>query len=526
MRRAGPSAVVRDPQWNGGVQSPFRQERSQTAIHRRAFLSTAALLALNPTQAMARFQAPQASGILVNDIHSQLNPTRVRRIVEIDSLRALQNAMRRAASNGDAVCLAGGRHAMGGQQFRAAATMLDMRRFNKVLQFDATRGIVEVESGVMWPALIDDLLRRQTGRPQQWGIAQKQTGADRLTIGGALAANIHGRGLNMKPIVSDVESFVLVDANGRARTCSRRENSEVFRLAIGGYGLLGAIATIRLRLVPRQKIQRLVEIGVIDDLPAAFERRIADGFLYGDFQFSIDEQSDDFLRRGVFSCYGPVDASTPISEGQKELVDDDWRYLLLAAHASKAEAFERYSKYYLSTNGQVYWSDTHQLSTYLDDYHKAIDARTESKDSATEMITEIYVPRPRVPDFMAEVAQAFRANGVPIIYGTIRLIEKDDESFLAWATERYACIIFNLHVVHTPTGVERAAEAFRSLIDMAIKRGGRYYLTYHRHATRAQVEACYPQLVDFLRLKKKYDSGERFQSEWYRHYRMMFADRL
>jgi FAD/FMN-containing dehydrogenase len=142
------------------------------------------------------------------------------------------------------------------------------------------------------------------------------------------------------------------------------------------------------------------------------------------------------------------------------------------------------------------------------------------------MITEIYVPRPRLPDFMAEVAQTFRTNGVPIIYGTVRLIEKDDESVLRWATQPYACIIFNLHVVHTPEGIEQAAEAFRGLIDMGIKRGGRYYLTYHRWASRAQVETCYPQLPEFLRLKKKYDPDERFQSEWYRHYKGMFASAL
>jgi len=35
-----------------------------------------------------------------------------------------------------------------------------------------------------------------------------------------------------------------------------------------------------------------------------------------------------------------------------------------------------------------------------------------------------------------------------------------------------------------------------------------------------------PQFVDFLRLKKKYDPQERFQSEWYRHYKKMFADKL
>ena len=51
-----------------------------------------------------------------------------------------------------------------------------------------------------------------------------------------------------------------------------------------------------------------------------------------------------------------------------------------------------------------------------------------------------------------------RAN---VIYGTVRLIEKDDETFLAWARDRYACVIFNLHIEHTPQKIEQAAAAFR-----------------------------------------------------------------
>jgi hypothetical protein len=58
---------------------------------------------------------------------------------------------------------------------------------------------------------------------------------------------------------------------------------------------------------------------------------------------------------------------------------------------------------------------------------------------------------------------------------------------------------------------------------MAIARGGSYYLTYHRFARRDQVESCYPQFAEFLREKKARDPQERFQSEWYRHYRTMFA---
>jgi hypothetical protein len=37
------------------------------------------------------------------------------------------------------------------------------------------------------------------------------------------------------------------------------------------------------------------------------------------------------------------------------------------------------------------------------------------------------------------------------------------------------------------------------------------------------VLACYPQFAEFLKLKRKYDAGEIFQSDWYRHYRKMFA---
>jgi len=80
--------------------------------------------------------------------------------------------------------------------------------------------------------------------------------------------------------------------------------------------------------------------------------------------------------------------------------------------------------------------------------------------------------------------------------------------------------------VHSPEGLQRSADAFRRLIDMAARRGGTYYLTYHRYANRKQVESCYPQFAEFLQQKRKYDPEERFQSDWYRHYRSMFADSL
>ena len=139
------------------------------------------------------------------------------------------------------------------------------------------------------------------------------------------------------------------------------------------------------------------------------------------------------------------------------------------------------------------------------------------------MISELYVPRSRFPDFMREARQALLDTEANVVYGTVRLIEPEDETFLRWAREDYACVIFNLLVEHSAEGIERAKRQFRALIDCALDQDGCYYLTYHRWARKDQVEKAYPQFSEFLELKDKYDPGRIFTSEWHRHYVEMFA---
>jgi FAD/FMN-containing dehydrogenase len=455
-----------------------------------------------------------------------LYPADVAEVVTPTTIAEVQAAVIRAGHEGLGVCIAGGRHAMGGQQFASGAMLLDMTRMTRVLRVDAVTGEVEAEAGIQWPELMAGIATAQGPEEPVWGIRQKQTGADRLSLGGALASNIHGRGLTMKPIIDDVISFDLVDAVGRVLTCSRFENSELFRLAIGGYGLFGVIVSVRLRLARREKVERIVTIEQVDDVIARFDERIADGFTYGDFQFAIDPAGDDFMRGGVFSCYRPASDDREIPEGQRVLSLQDWQQLLVLGHIDKRRAVDMYTEHYLATSGQLYWSDTHQLSEYIDDYHVGLDQFLGAKTPCTEVITEIYVPRSRLADFFAQVREDFRLNGTDVIYGTVRLIEAEDETFLAWASEPWACTIFNLHTEHSASGIAKSAAAFRLLIDRAIALGGRYYLTYHRFATREQVLACYPKFPEFLRRKLAIDPAERFQSDWYRHYRSMFADCL
>lgn len=459
---------------------------------------------------------PPCVSSLVNDIHSALNATRVATIYQPRSVPEVRACIAQAARQGQSLSACGGRHAMGGQQFAADAALLDMRHMRRVLAFDDAAGLIEVEAGIEWPGLIGYLEAAPRRHGRGWSIRQKQTGADRLSIGGCLSANIHGRGLRMRPFVDDVEAFTLVDANGDLRHCSRTSNPELFALAIGGYGLFGVITSVTLRLAPRQAMRRDVRLIELDELMPAFAERIAADYAFGDFQFAIDPGTSDFMNRGVFSCYAPVDEVPPQDGASRELSEQDWRKLLHLAHTDKSAAFACYARHYLATDGQLYWSDRLQQSTYLDGYHLDIDRALEHCGS--EVIGELYVPRERLADFMRAAAADFRQYGVDLIYGTVRLIERDTESFLPWARRDYACVIFNLHTPHTPDGIEATHRSFRRLIDLAIARGGSFYLTYARAASADQVRACYPDIGRFFEAKRRFDPELRFQSNWYRHY--------
>lgn len=463
-------------------------------------------------------------GVVLNDVHSGLNETRVMRVERPDTVDKLAAAVERARSERASISVAGGRHAMGGQQFGEDTVNVDTTGLGRVLELDRYAGEVEVEAGIQWPALHERLLELQANDPAPWGIRQKQSGADRLCLGGALAANVHSRALTRPPIVDDVAAFTLLNAKGELVRCSRTENPELFATAIGGYGLFGVMTSVRLRLAPRQKVQRHVELIRTGDAIETFDESIARGDLFGDFQYATDYEGEGGFRKGVFSSYHPVDDDTPVTESWRHLGRNDWLELVRLAHTDRVRAFDTFAAYSLSTNGHVSWADSNQLATYVKGYHEILGKRLGRDARGGEMITEVHVPHEAFVPFLEEVREDFRASRPNLIYGTVRLVEPERDTFLRWARSKRVCVIFNLHVRPERGAVGRAADALRAVIDRALAHGGGYYLTYHRWATREQLLAAYPMFPEFLARKRSHDPDELFQSDWYRHYAAMFTE--
>lgn len=155
---------------------------------------------------------------VLNDVHSQLNPTRVQGVERPGCVEDVARLVKEAAKRGASISVGGRRHAMGGQQFGEGTLHIDTGGLIAARAFDDCHGLLTIGAGAVWPEVIAASHRAQErirpGQPARWGIRQKPTGADDISIGGCISANIHGRGLLMRPFGDDIENLTRVDARG------------------------------------------------------------------------------------------------------------------------------------------------------------------------------------------------------------------------------------------------------------------------------------------------------------------------
>ena len=97
-------------------------------LTRREFIRTAALFALAP-----HAFAEREKEIWVNDVHSQLNRTRVRELLRPHTRDELAEIVRSASRKGLPISVSGYRHSMGGQQFATDSICIDTRELDRVI---------------------------------------------------------------------------------------------------------------------------------------------------------------------------------------------------------------------------------------------------------------------------------------------------------------------------------------------------------------------------------------------------------
>lgn len=120
-------------------------------------------------------------------------------------------------------------------------------RLNCITRFDRDRGIISCQAGTTIRDILDVSLRHG------W-FPSFTPGTASVTIGGALAADVHGKSnLFLDSFGHHVEEFGLRLASGEELRCSRLHNAELFKATVGGMGLTGIVTDVVFRLSRLEK---------------------------------------------------------------------------------------------------------------------------------------------------------------------------------------------------------------------------------------------------------------------------------
>lgn len=124
------------------------------------------------------------------------------------------------------------------------SAMLETKSLKRFLAFDEKEGILSCESGLSLREVAEVI------QPKGWKLPVCP-GTQFVSIGGAIAAEVHGKNHHLIGAFSDfLISFQLLAGNGNIYNCSRGSHRDLFYSTIGGMGLTGIILSASLQLVP------------------------------------------------------------------------------------------------------------------------------------------------------------------------------------------------------------------------------------------------------------------------------------
>ena len=146
--------------------------------------------------------------------------------------------------------------------------VLSTLKLDKFIAFDREKGILECQSGVLLSDVLDFIVPHGFFLPVT-------PGTKFITVGGAIAADVHGKNHHKDGCFSDhLISFKLLNEVGNLITCSPSENAVLFWSTVGGMGLTGIVYSASFSLKPIESVyirQESIKAKNLEEIMQLFE---------------------------------------------------------------------------------------------------------------------------------------------------------------------------------------------------------------------------------------------------------------
>jgi FAD/FMN-containing dehydrogenase len=439
----------------------------------------------------------------------KLLPTKMKVVAASSSTKELQQWMKETNRKDETIAIAGMQHSQGGQTLYPNGTLLDMKSYNKILNFQPKKKKITVQSGATWADI-------QT-KINPYGLSLKVMQSQNIfTVGGSLSVNVHGRDIRYGSLVDTVESFRLLKADGEIINVSQTENSEWFPYVIGGYGLFGVILDVTLQLADDELYRhRSVEMDY-SNYTSYFKEEVKNDRSVRMHLARLSVAPESFLKEMYVTDY-------VFADDQRRLTEyEDLKKETIVALPKFILGLSRYS----DTGKNLLW-DTQK------EYFIKNDGKYESRNNVmrsdsefmeyenpnrTEVLQEYFIPVNHFRVYVDDLRSLLKKENLNLLNITIRYVEHDENAVLSYAKDNMFALVLLINQGRSNQEIKKTEQVVQQMIDITLKHDGSYYLPYYSYPSKQQLHEAYPRIDEFFEKKRELDPDERFNNLFYVRY--------
>ncbi len=386
--------------------------------------------------------------------------------------------------------------------FREGGLSIEHTSFNRVLDFDSEKRIVEVESGISLDALHKFLVSRAL-------FLKIQPGYGRITVGGCIATDAHGKNQARDgTFINQVTGLTLFHPTQGLIDLDDSTEPNLFRLTCGGYGLTGHIIKARLRASPVPTNTVEVRIEPVTDVRSGTERltnlAAEMDFVYAWHDFSATGAS--FGRGFVYAARFVPDSHAPSTPHTTEhslslsaASRAAWRLPLLNRWTTKVLNFSYPQK--------QMWLGGRSLTTLHNALFPVHTKQLYFKLFGTAGFHEfqVIIPIGSVAEYTEAIRDYLVRRPITITLASGKMFRGQRE--LLRFTGDGLCLALNF---------PRTSESkhFLEFLDrLIVSLGGVPNIIKDSRVPRSVVEASYPEAQRFREMLHKFDPRRWFRSE-------------
>jgi FAD/FMN-containing dehydrogenase len=382
--------------------------------------------------------------------------------------------------------------------------ILSTLKLNHFLDWDADKGILTCEAGVTFEEIIRLFI------PKGW-FMPVTPGTKFVTVGGAIASDVHGKNHHAKGTFSDhVYWMEIINHSGEIIKCSPTENADLFALTCGGMGLTGMITKVCFQMAAvetsyiRQeaiKAKNLDEIMKIFEDSGSWTNSVAwiDCLAKGSSLGKSIMTRGEFAKRSELKTKAQKNNPLKTHKEGKLFLPFDFPSFTINSLSVKAFNFLYYNKQFKALQNSIVHYET---------FYYPLDGilhwnRIYGKNGFTQY--QFVLPPEKSREGLIAIIEKIGQRKMGSFLTVLKLFGEQKENYIRFPKGGYTLAIdFKIN--------PEVWKFLDELDELVLKYGGRVYLTKDVRMTHEMLVNSYPQAQSFIDKIQELDPEFKFAS--------------